>query len=90
VIRSFSSCVAPVTKAKEINAIDACSRRERSIGGHLYWMEMNPDGVCHKVVYGCGKFVSAKHTYGSSALLGSWVEIAKIGAQEDCSWLRGS
>ena len=34
--------------------------------------------------------VSAKHTYGSSALLDSWVQIAKIGAQEDCSWVRGS
>ena len=57
VIRSFSACVALVKKAKEINAIDACSRRERSIGEHLYWMEMNPDGVYHEVVYGCGKFV---------------------------------
>jgi hypothetical protein len=29
-----------VKKAQEINAIDACSRRERSIGEHLYWMEV--------------------------------------------------
>ena len=56
VIRSFSARVALGKKAKEINAIDACSRRERSIGEHLYWMEMNPDGVYHKVVYRCGKF----------------------------------
>jgi hypothetical protein len=24
---------------------------------HLYWMEMNPDGVGHKAVYRCGEFV---------------------------------
>jgi hypothetical protein len=40
-----------VKNAQEINAIDAPSRRERSIGEHPYWMEMNPDGVYHKVVY---------------------------------------
>jgi hypothetical protein len=44
-------------KAKKISAIDACSRRERSIGEHLYWTEMNPDGLHHKVVYRCGRFV---------------------------------
>jgi hypothetical protein len=27
-----------VKKAKEINAIDACSQRESSIGEHLYWI----------------------------------------------------
>jgi len=32
-------------KAKEISATDACSRRESSIGEHLYWTEMNPDGL---------------------------------------------
>lgn len=56
-IRSFSACVALVTKAKEINAIDACSRRKSSLGEQLYRMEMNPDGLCHKLVYGCAKFV---------------------------------
>jgi len=57
VIGSFSACVALVKKAKEINTIEACSRRERSIGEHLYCMEMNPDRFYHKVVYRCGKSV---------------------------------
>jgi len=48
---------ALVKKAQEINAIDACSRSERSIGEHLYRLEMNPDGVYHKAVYRYGKLL---------------------------------
>jgi hypothetical protein len=47
-----------VKKAKETNAIDACRQRESSIGEHLYWFGMNPDGIYHKVVYRCVKFVA--------------------------------